>query len=97
MKHIRLFEDFEDNYTYECSGSPSPAFSTKAEFNAFMEENNFKHTTLTKKTKMLIVQFKGQRTLKEEKAKKYGIPIYTYREAKVKVKEMAENFAKYNL
>lgn len=97
LNHIQLFEDFEDHFTFECSGAPKPTFSTKAEFFSFMEENGFKHSTLNKKTNMLIVQYKGQGTLKEEKAKKYGIPIYTYREAKSKVKEMADNFSKYNL
>jgi len=97
MKYIKSFENFESNYTYECSGSPKPAFATKAEFMNFMEEYGFKHTTLSKKTDMLIVQYKGQGTLKEQKAQKYGIPIYTYREAKVKVKELAEDTSKYNL
>lgn len=97
MKHLKLFEDFEDHYTFECSGSPKPTFQTKAEFFDFMEENGFKHSTLNKKTNMLIVQFKGQNTLKEQKAQLYNIPIYTYREAKAKVKEMINNVDKYNL
>ena len=97
LKHIQLFEDFEDHYTFECSGSPKPAFSQKAEFFSFMEEHGFKHSTLNKNTNMLIVQYKGQGTLKEQKAQKYNIPIYTYQEAKIKVKEMAENVNKYNM
>lgn len=97
LKYLKLFEDFEDNLTYECSGSPSPTFSTKADFVSFMSDNDFKHTTLTKKTKMLIVQYKGQGTLKEEKAKKYNIPIYTYKEAKKKIIDYNNEIQKYNL
>lgn len=90
-------EDLVDYYTFECSGSPSPTFKTKAEFFDFMENNGFKHTTLNKKTDMLIVTSKDQGTLKVQKAEKYGVPVYTYREAKVKVKEMANRVSKYNL
>ena len=97
MKHIKTFEKFEQFYTYECSGSPKPVFPYKADFTHFMSENGFKKTTLSKKTDMLIVQYKGQGTLKEEKAKKYNIPIYTYREAKERVKEMVKDMDKFNL
>lgn len=101
MKHLENFdtykESFETNYTYECSGSPKPTFKYKSDFDEFMKENGFKRTTLKKGTDMLIVQRKGQGTLKEEKAKKYGIPIYTYAEAKKRVKEMAQEMTKFNL
>ena len=90
-------EDLVDYYTFECSGSPNPTFKTKAEFFDFMENNGFKHTTLNKKTDMLIVTSKDQGTLKVQKAEKYGVPVYTYREAKVKVKEMSNRVSKYNL
>ncbi len=97
MIHIKTFEGFEQNYTYECSGSPKPTFKTKADFNEYMNSNGFKKSTLNKKTDMLIVQYKGQGTLKEIKAQKYGIPIYTYRESKGKIKDMAEEMEKYNM
>ena len=90
-------EDLVDYYTFECSGSPSPYFKTKADFFNFMENNGFKHSTLTKKTDMLIVADKNQNTLKYKKAERYGVPVYTYREAKVKVKEMGKKMNKYNL
>lgn len=90
-------EGLVDYYTFECSGSPSPYFKTKAEFFKFMEDNGFKHTTLTKKTDMLIVADKDQGTLKCQKAEKYGVPVYTYQKAKIKVKEMSKNVSKFNL
>jgi len=97
MEHLKYFEGFTQNYTYECSGSPIPTFKVKSDFTHFMSENGFKKTTLTKKTDMLIVQYKGQGTLKEQKAKRYGIPIYTYSEAKRKVKQMSKDIEKFNL
>lgn len=97
MKHIRQFENFENNYTYECSGSPSPVFRVKADFFEFMSNYGFKHTPLNKKTDMLIVEDKDMDTLKCQKAAKYGIPIYTYKEAKKKVKELADAASQYNL
>ncbi len=90
-------EEFENNYTFECSGSPAPTFSTKSNFFDFMENHGFKHTTLNKKTNMLIVEHKGQNTLKCQKAEKYGIPIYTYKEAKKKVIKLSEDLQKYNM
>jgi len=97
MEHLKYFEGFTQNYTYECSGSPQPTFRVKADFNHYMAEHGFKKTTLSKKTDMLIVQYKGQGTLKEKKAKQYNIPIYTYAEAKKKVKEMSDEVMKYNM
>ena len=96
-KKIQMFEDFISKYTYECSGSPSPTFKTKADFVEFMSKCGFKHTTLNKNTDMLIVADKEQGTLKCKKAEKYGIPIYTYHKAKIKAQEMAKNVSKYNV
>ena len=99
MKHLQYFAEksFDDFYTYECSGSPKPVFPYKADFTEFMTKHGFKKTTLTKKTDMLIVQYKGQGTLKEQKAERYGIPVYTYAEAKKRVKEMADEMKKFNM
>ena len=97
MRHLKKFETFTSNYTYECSGSPQPTFRVKVDFNHYMNEHGFKKSTLTKKTDMLIVQHKGQGTLKEQKAKRYNIPIYTYAEAKKKVKKMSKDIEKYNM
>jgi hypothetical protein len=46
---------------------------------------------------MLIITDKKQNTLKTKKAQKYNIPIYSYFEAKTKVKEMSKNISKFNL
>lgn len=97
MEHIKLFEDFEDHYTFECSGSPMPEFRTKADFFDFMSKCGFKHTTLNKNTNMLIVVSKDFGSLKCQKAEKYGIPIYTYKEARTEVKKLSQNVSKYNL
>lgn len=90
-------KELEQLCTYECSGTPKPFFKIKAEFTFFMKNNGFKKSTLTKNTDMLIVEFKGKGTLKEKKAEKYGIPIYTYNEAINKVKNMATEIEKFNL
>ena len=97
LSKIKLYEDFEDNYTFECSGSPSPYFSTKSEFFEFMEKNGFKHSTLNKNTNMLIVAYEDIGTLKFQKAKKYGIPIFTYGEAKQKIKNLINAISKFKL
>jgi len=106
MKNILSFKNFnpkneskqfEEYYTFECSGTPKPYFKTKAEFFEFMEENGFKHSTLNKKTDMLIVESLDMGSLKCQKAEKYNIPIYTYKQAKVKVKEMSNELSKFNL
>lgn len=101
MKHLDSFQKFEKSfeqyYTYECSGSPKPTFPYKADFTEFMQKHGFRKSTLRKDTDMLIVQFKGQGTLKEKKAERYGIPIYTYAEAKRRVVEMANDMKKFNL
>ena len=81
MIHIQLFEAFKDKVTYEMSGSPKPYWATKAEFVADMQEWGYSHTTLNKKTDMLIVPDTELGTLKCQKAEKYGIPIHTYKKA----------------
>ena len=81
MEHIELFEDFKDKVTYEMSGPPTPYWSYKQEFVDDMKNWGYTHTSLTKNTDMLIVQHKDLNTLKCQKAEKYGIPIYTYKEA----------------
>lgn len=86
-KKIQMYEKLIDHYTFECSGSPSPTFKTKAEFFDFMENHGFKHTTLTKNTDILIAADEDLGTLKCKKAEKYGIPIYSYNDA-FKRKEM---------
>ena len=96
-KRIQMFEDFSRKVTYECSGSPSPYFITKADFFAAMQECGYTHTTLTKKTDMLIVAQEDLGTLKCKKAEKYGIPVYTYAYAKKEMKNLKELAAKFNL
>jgi hypothetical protein len=96
-RKIQLFEAFEDNITYEMSGSPSPYFKTKAEFVKAMQECGYEHTTLTKKTNMLICSTEDLGTLKFKKAQKYGIPIYTYEQAKKEMKNLINVVSKYNL
>jgi len=81
MKHLKLFEEFKDKVTYEMTGSPKPFFATKADFVSAMEGWGYLHTTLNKNTDMLIAADEDLGTLKWEKAEKYGIPIYTYRDA----------------
>jgi len=66
--------------TFEMSGPPPHSmWRTKADFVADMEKIGYTHTTLNKETSMLITDVAG--TLKCEKARKYGIPIYSYEQA----------------
>lgn len=75
-------KEFKDKVTYEMSGPPTSAYwAHKSDFVADMNKWGYTHTTLNKKTDMLIVQYKDLGTLKCQKAEKYGIPIYTYKEA----------------
>jgi hypothetical protein len=92
-----LFENFENKVTYECSGSPKPYFNTKSDFIAAMQDCGYYHTTLNKKTDMLIVSDEDLGTLKCKKAEKYGIPVYTYFHAKKEMKHLADNISKYNI
>ena len=86
MEHIKLFEDFEDHYTFECSGSPMPEFRTKADFFDFMSKCGFKHTTLNKNTNMLIVVSKDFGSLKCQKAEK-ALEVLYYRKIFFRVKK----------
>ena len=92
-----MFESFESKTTFECSGSPMPYFKTKAEFFKAMQECGYYHTTLNKKTDMLICSTEDLGTLKFQKAQKYGIPIYTYAQAKKEMKNLINTVSKYNL
>jgi len=96
-RKIQLFEDFGNNYSFEMSGSPFPHFKTKAEFVTAMQKCGYYHTTLNKKTNMLICSTKDLGTLKFKKAQKYGIPIYTYAQAKKEMKNLINTTSKYNL
>lgn len=72
----------KDSVTYEMSGPPPKWFwSIKADFKSDMLSWGYKHTTLTKSTDMLIVEDEYLETTKTKKAKRYGIPIFTYKEA----------------
>jgi len=75
-------KEFKDKVTYEMSGPPNPNYWThKEDFVTDMQKWGYTHTTLNKNTDMLIVQYEDLGTLKCQKAKRYGIPIYTYKEA----------------
>jgi hypothetical protein len=71
-----------DKVTYEMSGHP-PAWlwQYKSDFESDMLKWGYSHGTLNKNTDMLIVESKDLGTTKCQKAEKYGIPIYTYKEA----------------
>ena len=94
---IELFENFSDNITFEMSGSPLPYFKTKADFVEAMQDCGYHHSTLNKKTNMLICSTEDLGTLKFQKAQKYGIPIYTYAQAKKEMKNLINTISKYNL
>jgi hypothetical protein len=79
---ICLFEEFKDKVTYEMSGPPPKyLWSHKDDFMTDMLNWGYLHTTLNKKTDMLIATAEDLGTLKCQKAEKYGIPIYTYEDA----------------
>ena len=82
LKKIQMFEDFVDKVTYEMSGHPPKnLWEFKADFEYDMQKWGYLHTRLNKKTDMLIATSDDLNTLKCQKAKKDGIPIYTYEEA----------------
>lgn len=82
LKKIQMFEDFIDKVTYEMSGHPPKnLWEYKADFENDMQKWGYLHTRLNKKTDMLITESDDLNTLKCQKAKKDGIPIYTYDEA----------------
>lgn len=75
-------KEFKDKVTYEMSGPPPEyLWRYKANFEDDMLKWGYSHTTLNKKTDMLITATSDLNTLKCQKAKKFGIPIYTYEEA----------------
>lgn len=81
-KHLNdINEDFVDKVSYEMTGSPKPFFSTKADFTESMNNWGYSHTRLNKNTDMLIARDEDLETLKCVKAKKLGIPIYSYEDA----------------
>lgn len=74
-------KEFKDTVTYCLTGSPKPFWFKKEEFISDMKKWGYSYTTLTKETDMLIAADEDLGTLKCEKAKKYGIPIYSYSKA----------------
>ena len=70
----------ENVITFEMSGEPG--FCTKAEFVEKMKQlyPNSIHTSLTKETKLLIVNDINSNTGKTNKARKYNVQIKTYQE-----------------
>lgn len=70
-----------DKVTYCLTGSPKPHWATKADFMYDMEKWGYKYTSLTKKTDILIAADEDLGTLKCKKAEKYGIAIYSYKDA----------------
>lgn len=71
-----------DKVTYEMSGPPPEhLWRYKADFENDMLKWGYQHTTLTKKTDMLIVTKENLNTTKCKKAEKYGTQVYTYEEA----------------
>lgn len=72
--------EFTDQVTFEMTGSPrhTPKWQYKEQFVRDMESYGFKHTTLTKNTDLLVAEDEFLGTGKWNKAKAFGIPIYTY-------------------
>lgn len=71
-----------DKVTFEMTGHP-PArhWRYKEDFLQDMAKWGYQHTTLTKNTDLLVAESEDLNTNKCKKAKKYGVPIYTYEEA----------------
>jgi len=75
-------EQYIDKVTYEMTGPPNKnLWAHKADFESDMLSWGYTHTTLTKNTDMLIAADEDLGTLKCVKAEKFGIPIYSYKEA----------------
>jgi len=75
-------EQFIDKVTYEMTGPPPKWHWThKEDFVEDMKKWGYTHTSLTKKTDMLIAADEDLGTLKCQKAEKFGIPIYSYEDA----------------
>ena len=75
-------KEFKDLVNFEMTGSPSQVsrWGYKDDFVRDMVNWGFTHTTLTKETDLLVAEREDIGTGKWLKAKKYGIPIYTYRQ-----------------
>lgn len=74
-----------DKVTFEMTGHP-PAhlWRYKDDFKSDMRRWGYEHTTLTKETDILIAESEDLNSNKCKKARRYGIPIYTYQEAYAK-------------
>jgi hypothetical protein len=82
-------QEFKDKVTYEMSGPPPRwMWRYKQGFVDDMLSWGYDHTTLTKYTDMLIVENEKLETGKTKKAKKYGVPIYSYKQAFDKKKNL---------
>jgi len=75
-------KEYKDFVTFEMTGSPSQVsnWPYKQDFQNDMLNWGFTHTTLTKETDLLVAEREDIGTGKWLKAKKYGIPIYTYKQ-----------------
>ena len=79
---IKETDKYIDKVTYEMTGPPPKSYwAHKADFEADMLKWGYTHTTLTKNTDMLIAADEDLGTLKCQKAEKFGIPIYSYKQA----------------
>jgi len=78
-----IFESFDDFVTFEMTGSPKDTrrWRYKEDFERDMYSHGFRHTTLTKKTDILIAEDEHFGSIKWNKAKSFGIPIMTFTEA----------------
>lgn len=75
-------KEYIDKVTYEMTGPPPKSlWAHKADFVDDMQKWGYTHTTLTKNTDMLIAGDEDLGTLKCQKAEKFGIPIYSYKDA----------------
>lgn len=68
----------ESLITFEMSGEPVPFRQTKKDFYLSIKNFGYEHTSLTKDTKLLIVNDLSSSTGKIKKAKKYNTLIKTY-------------------
>ena len=86
MKNFKTFKAMNENndnldvVTFEMTGSPKNVshWVHKQDFVESMEGYGFVHTTLTKETDLLVAEDEFLGTGKWNRAKKFGIPIYTY-------------------
>lgn len=66
--------------TFEMSGEPNPHRQTKKDFYLSIKKFGYEHTSLTKETKLLVVDDLTSTTGKMQKAKKYGTTVKTYKQ-----------------